>query len=170
MRVWLLLLLLISSHAYGTAQIPDRITLDGKENALFSEPLSEYLFANGKEIPKLLSYIHESCTGSWRGYQARWEIRKTNLLLTSIVADPCNDEPGVVPLIIFFPEALGAPVHATWFSGKLIIPQGKRIRYVHRGYESRYEKYLVISVVRGVVLKTEKTGKPPAENVADKTQ
>jgi hypothetical protein len=45
-------------------------------------------------------------------------------------------------------------VRASWFSGKLRIPQGKRTLYVHHEYDSRFEREMVITVEQGNVIKT----------------
>ena len=39
---------------------------------------------------------------------------------------------------------------AKWFTGNLIIPDGDRTSYVHMGYGSQYERYIVIRVDSGV--------------------
>ncbi|MFZ4711843.1 MAG: hypothetical protein ACOYMH_18585, partial [Zwartia sp.] len=43
-------------------------------------------------------------------------------------------------------------VFAHWFTGELRCPQGERLRYVHRGFDSKYEKDLFITVRSGVVI------------------
>lgn len=40
-------------------------------------------------------------------------------------------------------------VFAEWFSGKLRIPHGKMLRYVHQGYASIYEKELFLKIEKG---------------------
>jgi hypothetical protein len=35
----------------------------------------------------------------------------------------------------------------------VIVPRGKLLEYVHIGYESRYERYLVMNIKKGVVVK-----------------
>jgi len=42
-----------------------------------------------------------------------------------------------------------------WFTGKLRVPQGELLQYVHMGYSSTYEKELVITVEAGKVVKVE---------------
>lgn len=155
----LLSLLALSSAAGATAQISDQITIDGKVHALFSEPFSDYLRKNRDVIPKLKSFSKSGCSASWRGYQAHWDIKDQKLLLAALFANPCDDHPTPIPLATFF-SAISGPSHATWFSGRLLVPQGKRIEYVHMGYESKYERYLVITVKDGLVVGTEQTTNP----------
>jgi hypothetical protein len=40
-------------------------------------------------------------------------------------------------------------VLADWYTGNLIVPTGKRIHYVHMGYASTYDSYLVFKIKGG---------------------
>ncbi|MBN2078201.1 MAG: hypothetical protein JW838_04505, partial [Spirochaetes bacterium] len=73
----------------------------------------------------------------WRKYIATWEIREGRLYLVSI--------DGVYRL------TGEGPLYADWVSGILRVPRGRMTRYVHMGFESRYEKELVITIEKGVV-------------------
>jgi hypothetical protein len=42
-------------------------------------------------------------------------------------------------------------VFAHWFSGKIRLPQGRQLEYVHMGYGSTYERDLLLTIERGVV-------------------
>ncbi len=161
MRILVLAAFLLGSHgAWATAQIPEVLELNGKPNSLFSEPFTFYLAAHPSEIPKLERVATDRCTGSWRGYQGHWFIREQKLYLRSLFANPCRDKPEPIPLRTFFPGREG-PVQAEWYTGKLVVPLGKRVSYVHLGYESEYERYLVISVERGRILSQETTSQKP---------
>jgi len=162
MRNWLVLLffMLAPQAVWATAQIPEMIKLDGKLQPLFSEPFTVYLAARQSEIPKLEQFATDRCSGSWRGYQGHWYIRDQKLYLKELFANPCRESPEPIPLTTFFPNIDG-PVFAEWFSGRLIVPLGKRIRYVHMGYESEYERYLVFTVERGRVSNQESTDTRP---------
>ena len=144
----------------ATAQIPDVIIIEGETNSLISEPFIEYFRKNRNDIPKLEAFIQEDCSGSWRGFQAYWEIKDKRLYLTALYADPCKDNPTPIPLSTFFSNVDG-PVHAVWYSGNLVIPQGKIIEYVHMGYESKYEKYLIITIEQGNVKDSKLTNSAP---------
>jgi len=41
-------------------------------------------------------------------------------------------------------------VFANWFTGKIVMPQGKRVQYIHMGYASIYERELHISFKKGL--------------------
>ncbi|MBI5275910.1 MAG: hypothetical protein HY854_05565 [Burkholderiales bacterium] len=98
----------------------------------------------------LMKRASQRCSASWRGYRAKWEVREGQLLLLSLHANPCNNDPPEVPLSELFPGA-SPPIAATWFTGTLRIPQGKMVEYVHMGYQSRHERYLLLSMQGGVV-------------------
>ena len=158
-RVSLLLaLFFIACQAKATAQIPDEILVDGRVEMLFSEPLNAYLARPGN-LAKLKPYFaKQRCSGSWRGYKAKWQVRDGRLYLTELDTDPCGDHPKSVPLeSLFMFEA--KPVLASWYTGPLVVPQGRMVGYVHMGYESSYERYIVFLVKEGVVVdRKESTG------------
>jgi len=45
-------------------------------------------------------------------------------------------------------------VPATWYSGALIIPDGKMTQYVHMGYGSTYSHYRIYRIDKGRVTET----------------
>jgi len=158
----LLFALLVCQTAMATGQIPEQILIDGKPNILFSEPLQN-LLKNPAQMEKLRPYLSNLlCTASWRGYMAYWEIRDGNLFLVQVLANPCDKEPQEVPLSAFFTGSSG-PVMASWYSGNLLVPLGKRLEYIHMGYESRYEKYLVISIKNGKVVGRNEVSERPKD-------
>lgn len=125
-----------------TAQIPERLILDGHETPMaFCPPLP-------KGHPRLIqidplaptepgesSILHS--TACWRRYQATWEIKSGRFYL--------NYVHGVYRL-----EG-DEPLLADWFSGVLRIPRGKMLRYVHMGFGSVFEHELHIKIERGIV-------------------
>ncbi len=145
------LLLAVSAVAGATAQIPDTLVIDGKPNALFAEPLGPALEANSGMRERLGKHLKGRCSASWRGYRARWEVRENVLYLIGVDANPCSSQRTAVRLSDLFPGTTG-PVKATWFTGTLKVPQGREIEYVHMGYESRYEHYLILLVENGSVV------------------
>src|SRR3546814_16055167 len=46
----------------------------------------------------------------------------------------------------------GATGTGDWYSGALIVPDGKRTKYVHMGYGSSYERYQVLRIAAGRVV------------------
>ncbi len=150
----------LSGDAFATAQIPDEIHFEGRTEMLFSEPLNDYL-KSPENLAKLAPFLPRGrCSGSWRGYRATWEIMGSQLYLAELETDPCAEKPVQVPLeklFIFTPR----PVHATWFSGQLVVPVGKLVKYIHLGYESRYERYVIFEVTNGQVTKRTESSTPP---------
>lgn len=112
----------MSTAAMATAQIPDYIVVDGSREALLSSlgiPGLRFAETQGRLGPVMRS----SCSASWRGYIADWEVRDGKLFLAVVHADPCNRNPPIVPLTKFFPYSNG-PVPATCFTGRLFVPRG----------------------------------------------
>lgn len=92
-----------------------------------------------------------SVTSCWRGYIATWEIKNDALYLVGI--DARLEDGSKVLVENLFPNSQ-KQVKAVWYSGELVIPRGKMLEYVHLGYASRYEQYLVISIKNGNVVDT----------------
>ncbi len=141
---------LVSGAASATAQIPDTLVVDGEPQPLFAEPLGPYLRAPERHA-RIKPYLRLGCSGNWRGYVARWEIREDWLLLTEVREGGCDMDAPTIPLERLFPGQL-PPIHAAWFSGTLRVPQGRQLEYVHMGYGSRYERELLIEIDRGRVV------------------
>ncbi|MFC3716581.1 hypothetical protein ACFONC_10485 [Luteimonas soli] len=139
------------SMALATAQIPDRILIDGQDYALNTNPLTPRLVASGWLPPKEAMVS----SANWRGYTASWEIADGKLVLRDATILVAGEEPGdYTPKSILgdlFPSA-AAPVVADWYSGALIVPDGEMTHYVHMGYGSSYERYQVLRIVAGRVV------------------
>lgn len=144
------LLFSLSSAAFATAQFPETLLFDGQKVSLFTNPLDGYL-KDPAHAARLKPYLHEKrCTASWRGYVGTWEISGGMLYLLRVAANPCSGKLDV-PLNVLFPGQK-EPIVATWFSGRLTVPQGKRIKAVHMGYMSQYERYILFEIERGKVV------------------
>jgi hypothetical protein len=135
------------------AQRPDKIKYNGESLDLYSNPLESYWTSNKKVRPAFIG--SPECT---RGYVAAWEISDNKLQLTDIDAYYSRNfiffrKPGKYSLKKLFPKSKGKPVTATWFSGKLRVPIGKMILFEPSGYDSRFEKELIITIHKGQVIK-----------------
>lgn len=150
-----------SPFAAATAQIPDSILVDGKPGALFAEPLNP-LLDDPAVLRRVQPHLRTGCSANWRGYVAAWEIRDARLWLVEVEEGGCRDGGRKIPLATFVAGAK-SPLEASWFSGVLTIPQGKQVRYVHMGYLSEYESYLVVHVEKGRITRqaVEKTRPGP---------
>jgi len=130
-----------------TAQISEKLLYEGEMHSMCSEPLEVY-FALGGNNPGFQSY----CTALWRGYVGSWEIIDGRLYLvglTGTAKDGC--EANLATVFPGFPDR----VFAHWFSGKVRLPQGKQLEYVHMGYGSTYERDLFLHFDKGVITKKE---------------
>lgn len=153
-----------TSAALATAQIPDEIVIDGKTEALLTNPLEPVLRNNDWfQHPYNKYKPNGTCSALWRGYRATWEVKTGELYLIKIDLDACSSKPREMPLTSLFPGTTG-PVKATWYTGSLTVPLGKIVEYVHMGYGSRYEGYLFMDVKDGKVVRTTQTGSTPRIN------
>lgn len=136
------------------AQLPDIIWLHSKEMDLYSNPLENYWQKTGKRKPNFK--VAENCK---RGYVAAWAIENNQLLLTHI-----HGEHYVTTFFLgnklvetdvkkLFPKSGNLGVLANWFSGKLRIPAGQMTQYEHYDYNSRFEKEIIITIDKGLVIK-----------------
>lgn len=127
-----------------TAQIAEKISIDGETLAMCTEPLADYFKLGGKQ-PKFAA----TCTGLWRGYVGRWELLDDRLYLVGLSGT--LEDGTEANLASIFPE-YPQRVFAHWYSGKVRLPQGRLLNYVHGGYASTYEGDLFIAFDRGVAV------------------
>ena len=131
-----------------TAQVPETLIIDGKRTSMaFCPPIPDspdiITLVPAEEVSaairagKIKSIV--CSTACWRGYIGTWEIKDGKFFLKKLV--------GCIKL------AQRKPVHATWFTGVLRVPQGELLHYVHMGFGSIYEKELHIKIEAGVVTK-----------------
>jgi hypothetical protein len=122
-----------------TAQAGERLFYKGEETWMAAEPLNQYL-QNRNDI-KFIS----SSTACWRGYFGQWEIKDNKLYLIAFKA--YLEGYREVDLSYLFPRQ--KQVIADWFSGKIRVPQGEMLDYVHMGYASLYERDLILEIQNG---------------------
>jgi hypothetical protein len=148
-----------SSLLFSTAQQGDKLVLNGKTYTIYTNPLSPFLEKNPGRIPQ--SNIRS--TSLWRGYVASWQVKDDRLVLTDIAILQKVTKPGdsgfsselVSVMSTVFPGQKEVP--ADWFTGHIIVPDGKLVEYVHMGYASMYEKYVILRVEHGLVTRNLKT-------------
>jgi hypothetical protein len=143
----------------ATAQRSDNLRIDGKEYAIFTNPLEPYLRENPDKLPK----SEVVSTNLWRGYVATWEVKNQALLLADVEILQSVSKPGESGFLTELKSVIGQmfpgekEVMARWFSGNIIVPDGKLVQYVHMGYASTYEKYILLRVEKGAVTRQRKT-------------
>ena len=129
-----------------TAQFSERLRYEGQDLSMYTNPLSDF-FAMGGANPG----FDANCTALWRGYVGSWENIQTRLYLTAISGT--LKDGGQASLASVFPD-FPDRVFAHWYSGEIRIPRGKRTKYVHQGYDSKFERDLLLDVEHGVVKAT----------------
>jgi hypothetical protein len=156
----LLLTLLTSLSVFATAQHPDYIIYKGKEYSMHSNPMEEYFEKYPDKRPKggIMS------TGLWRGYIATFEVADGQVFLKDIqiqvwdsaAKKAAYDIKLVSVLKNVFPDQ--TTIKVDWLSGLLVIPHGEMIHYVHMGYGSTFEHYILLEVEKGDLKKEKNFG------------
>ena len=141
-------LLLFPSISSATAQSADKLIYKGKTERIFTNPLESYFDINNPRPEHLFNAI---CTACYRGYIATWEIIDNHLYLVKLDKNYCGRTNTEIPLNLIFPNK-EAPIDANWFSGAIRIPLGKLLHGVRIGYESIYEKDLILKFINGKLI------------------
>lgn len=166
----ILLSILISFFSFAkisaTAQSPDKIYYNNKEYALLTNPLEKYFEKNDDKRPK--DGIVSSAL--WRGYVATFEIVEDQLFVKDIqikIWDETSEKTAWKSVIDeVFPKIEQRKVG--WFNGFLTLPYGKQINYVHMGYGSTYENYVLIEIEKGKSIKSKELNFKEYENLKEK--
>jgi len=142
------LTIFLCSEVFGTAQSSDIIIYKGKEYSLYSNPMEIYFekYPNKRPKPKIIS------SALWRGYVATFEIKDNQLFLKNIEIEKLFGGWKCVRKKVF-PRKKSVKVD--WLTGTLVIPYGEMVGYVHMGYASTYERYILLEIDKGD-LKSEK--------------
>jgi len=130
-----------------TAQVPEKLIYQGKSISMCAEPLGDYFQLAG--IKPDFEICH---TALWRRYVGSWEILDDRLYLIGLKATLRDGtKASIATLFPDYPDR----VFAHWYTGKLRIPQGELLNYVHMGYASTFESDLFLTIEHGVVTQTE---------------
>lgn len=125
-----------------TAQFPENLIYQGKILPMFSTPslpIGHPRLVRREEKEAMREFPLAFSTACWRNYIGTWEIREGRLYLLKLE--------GIWKL-----EG-DTPLFADWVSTTLVVPRGKRLKYVHMGFESVYERTLYIEIHAGEVSK-----------------
>lgn len=129
-----------------TAQVKEKLYIDGVEYGMATEPLKPYLEKLDSK-PKF-SILN---TGCWRGYVGKWELLNNQLYIIEFFSQiEIDNEIVEVGLDYLFPD--NEKVFANWFSGSISLPHGKITKYVHAGYATEHEKLLFLEFNNGVLI------------------
>lgn len=130
-----------------TAQMPEKLKYKGKKYDMCSEPLRAYFALTGiKFKPRVI------CSALSRGYVGTWKIIDDRLYLVKLKNGYDKDAESCIAE--YFPDHSDR-VFADWYSGKIRLPQGKALKYVHAGFSSTYESDLFLTIKSGIVTKME---------------
>jgi hypothetical protein len=148
----IILTLFSGLKVFATAQFPDKIYYNGKEYNLDSNPLEVYFEKNPNKRPK--SEVRSSAL--WRGYVATFEIIDNQLFLKDIeiqyrdtTSKGSNNYNWKSVLNEVFADQKN--IQVDWYTGLLVLPQGKVVNYVHMGYGSTYQHYTILEFNKGVL-------------------
>ncbi len=159
-----------------TAQLPNRICLNGSYHSLLSAPEQKFWDSLGRRPP----FVPKS-TANWSGYMNHWAVWDHMLYLTDIVGAVCrrNAEAGASPTswcrvghegacdvratsLADLCEVPFGGIPADWYSGELRIPKGEVVDYVHAGLASEYERDRILEVINGKIV-SQKIGRIRAD-------
>lgn len=150
----LLLTLLLKVTAFATAQYPEKIIYKGKEYNMHSNPMESYFTSHPDKRPRggIVS------TALWRGYVATFEVSNGSLYLKDIeieVRDTTSKGRYDTKFQSVMEQVFPGQTHikVDWQTGLLVIPYGKLVNYVHMGYGSTYEHYILLEINKGDVKK-----------------
>ena len=166
----ILITILISVFSFtkvsATAQYPDKIFYNNKEYSLLTNPLEKYFEKNEDKRPKggVIS------SALWRGYIATFEVNENQLFVKDINIQIWNEKSdssewkSVINEV--FPQIEQRKIE--WFNGLLTLPYGEQINYVHMGYGSTYENYILIEIEKGKSTKSKELNFKEYENLKEK--
>ena len=139
-----------------TAQISEKLLFNGDVCSMCNEPLSMY-FSLGGTNPVFQS----NNTALGRGYIGSWEIIDNRLYMIGLSGNLKDGTEASLEMVFpGFPDR----VFAHWYTGKVRLPQGKILDYVHAGYMSTYERDLFLHLEKGVITKTELINNGESQN------
>lgn len=152
--IYILFILIIPTGILATEQQGDKLIWNGDTLTISSNPLElrgDIDYIRSKLLGEKNVTLSTSC---WRGYIAEWIIIENEMYLTNLFN--CNLSSNIIKFDlknVFGSECINGMVKATWVTMDILIPTGKRIHYIHSGYDSFYEKELVLSFKNGVLVK-----------------
>ncbi len=146
----------ISTVLLATAQSPDLLILNGKIVSIHTNPLEPYFELHPEKRLKEPMTV----TSCWRGYIATFEFIDNRLCVNKIITQNYKNDP-IKNTWITVEKDVTKEVFpglekkfCDWFSATLIIPQGEMTHYVHMGYGSTYENYILIRIKNGIQVDT----------------
>jgi hypothetical protein len=135
-----------------TAQIPERILIDGKPHWLYAEPLYRLLATRRTEI----AAPDARTTACHRQYVGTWSIGDGRLWLVGLNTYGYEELPLSDTMRTWFLRLVPTdrfPICAEWFNGRLRIPIGPRLVQGFHGWSSWFSRERVITCQQGRVVR-----------------
>ena len=135
-----------------TAQIPERILIDGKPHWLHADPLYRLFATRRTELTSADGWT----TACHRQYVGTWDIADGRLRLVALSTYGGEELPLSETLRTWFLRLVPTdrfPVYAEWFSGRLRIPIGPRLVQGFHGWSSWFTRERVIACRQGRVVR-----------------
>jgi len=158
----------LTVSTFATSQSPDKIIYKGQEYSLNTNPLESFFENN----PNLRPKSDIMSTALWRGYIATFEIQDNQLFVKDIVVmdeDTITGSHKTTWRSVFnqvFPNQ--NQIKVDWLTGLLVIPNGKLVNYVHMGYASTYENYILLEIDKGNLIQEKNMKSKESEKFKDK--
>ena len=148
----ILITFLCFSELFATPQYPDKILYNDIEYSLETNPLEQYFNKNQDTRPK----GGVESTGLWRGYVATFEIIENQLYVKDVQIQIYNEKDKSFEWISVIDEIFPglSERKIDWYNGILTLPYGELITYVHEGYSSTFENYILIEIADGKSIKS----------------
>ncbi len=127
-----------------SAQIPESLRYEDALHVMCTNPLDAYLALSGRDPG-----FQTVSTSLWRGYLGQWEITGKRLYLVGLRGRLRDGRHASLESL--FP-GYSDRVFAHWFSGLLRLPQGRPLKLIHDGYDTPFERDLLLSIQRGKLI------------------
>jgi hypothetical protein len=151
MKFALLITIAMYVKVFATAQIPDVLIYKNDTLKMQANPLDQFFIEHPEMKPKSSSVS----SANWRGYTASWIIKDSLLILNDIFISNYDLENNNYSKKSVFHSVFSnsdQPVYASWYSGYLLLPTGKMLKYIHMGYSSEYDKYIFMKIKKGKIV------------------
>ena len=131
-----------------TAQIKEKIIINGEQYLMYSEPLEPYLIGLKEKVK-----FDFRTTACWRGYVGTWKLINDQLFLIDFLGNKYDAESNTlkeVGLNYLFPDK--KEVFADWYTGLVEIPDGEILVYGGTDYSTSYENNLILHFNKGILV------------------
>ena len=145
--------------SWATGQRGDVIFIDGERWNLLGGPIQADS-ALSRHLREVLPEDRGWSSDNWKGYIAYWSIRNERLCLDSIQISIYNSEtrkencqcvPDADMRNVFHDYYNNEDIVATWYTGRIRVGRGNRVRYEHMGFDRNVEHEQIFTLKEGIV-------------------